>query len=62
MNPKKDATLPIRLSDEEKEALSQIAEESGLSASTIVRLLINAFIKHYEQSGKTFKMPLRFES
>ena len=58
MKPKKDAMMPIRLSEDEKGALQHIADETGLSSSTIVRLLISALISSYRRNGGKLVLPV----
>jgi len=60
MNPKKNAFLPVRLTDEEKSSLSKIADDTGLSSSTLVRLAISSLVSYYNQNGHRIILPLKW--
>ena len=55
---KKGAALPIRLTEDEKKQLTAIACETGLTVSTVVRILIESFIRHYHENGGQFTLPI----
>lgn len=61
MNPKKNAFLPVRLTDEEKSSLSKIADDTGLSSSTLVRLAISSLISYYNRNGHRMTLPLKWD-
>lgn len=44
MKQNKDSVLTLRISEEEKEVLKQIANEKDLSMSQLVRCLIRAYV------------------
>ena len=61
MVPKKGSALPVRLTEEEKVQVAKIAEETGLTSSTIVRLLISSLVTHYRENNGTLTLPLKWE-
>ena len=61
MFQKKGSALPIRLTDEEKTRLNQIANAVGLTPSTIIRLLVDALIRDYEQNGNSITLPISLQ-
>lgn len=61
MMPKKGSALPVRLTEEEKVQVATIAEETGLTSSTIVRLLISSLVTHYRENNNSITLPLRWE-
>jgi len=62
MFPKKGTALPVRLTEEEKNQLLRIAQETGLTVSTLIRLLISSLIAHYRENGNMFSLPLQWKS
>lgn len=62
MFPKKGTALPVRLTDEEKNQLVRIAQETGLTASTLIRLLIGSLIAHYRANGNMISLPIQWKS
>ena len=60
MYEKKNSALPVRLTEDEKVQLSRIASETGLTSSTIIRLMIDALIKSYLKNGKIV-LPISWE-
>ena len=58
MIEKKGSAVPVRLTEAEKMALTQIAEETGLTASTLIRLLISSLETSYKRNGNTITLPL----
>ena len=61
MIPKKGSALPVRLTEEEKVQVATIAEETGLTSSTLVRLLISSLVTHYRENNNSITLPLRWE-
>lgn len=61
MYPKKGATLPIRLTDDEKASLQEISSETGLAPSTLVRLLITALVSYYAKNGRKLILPIQWK-
>lgn len=61
MFQKKGSALPVRLTEDEKDQLSRIADETGLTSSTLIRLLIDALIKSYRDNGNKLTLPLSCE-
>lgn len=61
MQSKKNSALPVRLTDEEKAQMAKIAEETGLTASTLIRLLIESLVRHYRENGGRLVLPIRCE-
>ena len=55
---KKGAAIPVRLDEEEKRQLSKIATETGLTPSTLIRLLISALVSSYRNNGHRLTLPL----
>ena len=55
---KKGAAVPVRLDDEKKRQLSKIAAETGLTPSTLIRLLISALVASYRDDGQRLTLPL----
>ena len=56
----KDSSIPIRLDTETKKRLKEAAERVGLSSSTLIRILIVSFIRHFETSGGRRVLPLEW--
>ena len=61
MVPKKGSALPVRLTEEEKVQVAAIAEETGLTSSTLVRLLISSLVTYYKENNNSITLPLRWE-
>ena len=61
MFEKKGSAIPVRLTGEEKKLLAQIAERTGLTSSTLVRLLISSLVAYYRKNGDTITLPLCWE-
>ncbi len=61
MIPKKGTALPVRLTEDEKAQIAKIAEDTGLTSSTIIRLLISSLVKHYRENDNSLTLPLRWE-
>lgn len=62
MFPKKGTALPVRLTEEERNQLVRIAQETGLTASTLIRLLISSLIAHYRENGNMIALPLQWKN
>ena len=60
MIEKKGSAVPVRLTEAEKKALAQIAEETGLTVSTLIRLLISSLVASYRQNGNTIVLPVNW--
>lgn len=58
MFQKKGAAIPVRLTEDEKNRLARIADETGLTSSTLIRLLISSLVKHYSENGDRITLPL----
>ena len=58
MTQKKGSATPVRLTEDEKASLTRIAEDTGLTPSTIIRLLIEALIRDYYRNGNTITLPI----
>ncbi len=58
---RKEAALPIRLDAETKVALNKIAETTGLSVSSLVRMLVKSFVEEYDRSGGTVRIPPQWQ-
>ena len=61
MIPKKGSALPVRLTEEEKVQVAKIAEETGLTSSTLIRLLISSLVVHYRENNNSLTLPLRWK-
>lgn len=61
MRPKKGSALPVRLTEEEKVQVARIADETGLTSSTLIRLLISSLVDYYQRNGNALTLPLRWE-
>ena len=61
MVPKKGSALPVRLTEEEKVQVATIAEETGLTSSTLIRLLIDSLVTHYRENNNSITLPLRWK-
>ena len=61
MVSKKGSALPIRLTEEEKVQMARIAEETGLTSSTLIRLLISSLVSYYRENNNSLTLPLRWE-
>ncbi len=55
---KKGSCVPIRLTEEEKARLGEIAKTTGLTASTLIRISISALVHAYDSAGGTLTLPL----
>ena len=60
MTEKKGSAVPVRLTDAEKVALTQIAEETWLTVSTLIRLLISSLVTSYKRNGNTIVLPVNW--
>ena len=54
---RKTSAIPIRLDRKHKESLDRIAEATGISVSTLVRMLVQSFVDAYDQSGGRVAIP-----
>lgn len=61
MIEKKGSALPVRLTQDEKDNLSLIAEETGLTSSTLIRLLISSLVRHYKSNNNHLTLPLEWK-
>ena len=61
MIEKKGSAVPVRLTETEKTSLTQIAEETGLTVSTLIRLLISSLVASYKQNGNTITLPINWK-
>ena len=61
MLEKKGSATPVRLTADEKSHLARIAEETGLTSSTIIRLLISSLVTHYKNNGNTLTLPINWK-
>lgn len=61
MFQKKGSALPVRLTEDEKNDLSIIARETGLTSSTLIRLLISALVKSYKRDNGKISLPISIE-
>lgn len=55
---KKGSALPVRLTEDEKDLLSDIAADTGLTVSTLVRILVESFVRNYRRNGNRFTLPI----
>ena len=62
MIEKKGSAVPVRLTETEKLSLSQIAEETGLTVSTLIRLLIRSLVVSYKQNRNTIVLPINWRN
>jgi len=60
MRGKKTAQLAYRLTDEEKEAITAIAEEMQMKPAEIVSIIMAQFIKFRKKSGTRMVWPPEF--
>ena len=58
---KKGSPLPVRLTECEKNQLTKIAQGTGLTSSTLIRLLISALVASYRKNNNTLSLPLAIE-
>ena len=58
---KKGAALPVRLTQEEKASLSLIAEATGLTSSTLIRLLIGSLVTYWNGNNNKLTLPLEWK-
>ena len=58
MFQKKGSALPVRLTEDEKNQLMNIAQETGLTSSPLIRLLVDALVRTYRRNGNTITLPL----
>lgn len=60
MFEKKGSATPVRLTEDEKNQLARIASDTGLTSSTLIRLLISSLVAHYRENGNTITLPLQW--
>ena len=53
--------MPVRLTEEEKVQMAAIAEETGLTSSTLIRLLISSLVKYYKENNNSIILPLQWK-
>lgn len=58
---KKGSAIPVRLDDDEKQQLAAIAAETGLTSSTLIRLLIASLTSYWRDSGHTLTLPIKWQ-
>ncbi len=59
---KKGSPVPVRLTEEEKKTLESIADATGLTSSTLMRLLVSALVRQWRMRGAiTLPLNLRIE-
>ena len=61
MLEKKGSATPVRLTSDEKSHLARIAEETGLTSSTLIRLLIASLVAHYKSNGNSITLPIKWQ-
>lgn len=61
MIEKKGSAVPVRLTEDEKECLALIAEATGLTSSTLIRLLISSLVAYYRANGNHLTLPLSWK-
>ena len=61
MLEKKNSAIPVRLTEDAKVQLSLIAEETGLTTSTLIRLLITSLISHYKKNNRHITLPIKWK-
>lgn len=61
MIPKKGSALPVRLTEDEKALMAKIAEDTGLTSSTLIRLLIGALVTYYRKNNNSITLPLKWK-
>ena len=60
MFEKKGSATPVRLTEDEKNQLARIAGDTGLTSSTLIRLLISSLVTYYRENGNTITLPLKW--
>ena len=60
MLEKKNSAIPVRLTEDAKNQLSLIAEETGLTTSTLIRLLITSLVSHYKKN-RHITLPIKWK-
>lgn len=58
---RKEAALPIRLDKQTKETLTGIARTTGLSVSSLVRMLVKSFVEEYDRNHGAVVIPPQWE-
>ena len=58
---KKGSAIPVRLDEDAKTQLAAIAAETGLTSSTLIRLLIASLTAYWRSSGHTITLPLQWQ-
>ena len=61
MIQKKGSALPVRLTEEEKVQVTTIAEKTGLTSSTLIRLLISSLVTYYKKNNNSITLPLEWQ-
>ncbi len=58
---RKEGTLPVRLETEQRSALHRISAELTITPSNITRMLVKAFVTHYDRNKGKVVFPLTFK-
>lgn len=58
---KKETPIPIRLTKDEKQELTVIAAETGLTVSTLIRLMVETFVRAYHTNDNSVTLPLNWK-
>ena len=61
MIQKKGSALPVRLTEEEKVQVNRIAKETGLTSSTLIRLLISSLVTYYQDNDNSLTLPISWK-
>ncbi len=54
---RKESSLPVRLETESKKRLVEISERTGLTVSSLIRMLVKSFIATYDSNGGRVVLP-----
>ena len=57
---KREEAIPIRLTQDVKLRLTAIAAETGLTVSTLIRLMIETFVRAYQANDNRTTLPLNW--
>ena len=58
--PGKTSMMTIRLTAQQRQDLERIALETGVEVSQLIRMAIEALLKHYRAHGNKLTLPLDF--
>ncbi len=58
---RKEASLPVRLSPEQKERLQNAAGAMGVTPSALIRIMVTSFVDEFERCGGKMTLPPQWQ-